>query len=146
MDRRNGMYKFFSKPMANPMTILQRSAMPENVKVATISNEILRRLKCSSTALSKRTMETVISEYMGNLEGMGYTPEWRTKVLKAAIIGYTRVLGKVSRGETSRNRKGAETLMARRFKSLVGNKDWYRVLKEEDDATEIQPPWERRGA
>ena len=41
MDRKTIMYKFYSKPMTNPLTILQRSAMPENIKIATISKEIL---------------------------------------------------------------------------------------------------------
>ena len=37
------MYSFYSKPMANLLTILKRSAMPEGTKVATVTAEIMRR-------------------------------------------------------------------------------------------------------
>ena len=33
------MYMFFSKPMASNMCLQQRSAMPENMKIATINQE-----------------------------------------------------------------------------------------------------------
>ena len=135
---------FYSKPVTNPLTILQRSAMPEGTKVATFSNEVTRRLKTSSTSLSRTTMENILGELLDNLGGMGYGEQWRTKVLRGAMTGYTRILHKVTKGETSRNRKGAETLTNRRFKALVGAKDWYRLGKE-DDAWELMPPWERAG-
>ena len=32
-------------------------------------------------------MEQIIMELMGDLEGMGYSREWRTKVLKGAMMG-----------------------------------------------------------
>ena len=32
------LYKFFKKEVSNPLTILQRSAMPESIKVATFTN------------------------------------------------------------------------------------------------------------
>ena len=35
------LYKLYSKPMKNPMTILKRSAQQENLKVNTMSAEVL---------------------------------------------------------------------------------------------------------
>ena len=48
------MYKFYSKPVTSKMTILRRSAMPEGLKVATTSQDILRRLKTTSEGASKK--------------------------------------------------------------------------------------------
>ena len=62
------------------------------------------------------------------------------------MTGYMRVLKKVADGTVRRNRKGADTLQNRRFKSLVGAKEWFRVDREEEDAWEIMPPWDRKGA
>ena len=89
---------FYSKPVTNPLTILQRSAMPEGTKVATFSNEVTRRLKTSSTSLSRTTMEKILGDLLGNLEGMGYGEQWRTKVLRGAMTGYTRILAKCPKG------------------------------------------------
>ena len=44
------MYKFYKKSFSNALTIMKRSAMPESVKEAIFSNEILRRLKASRRA------------------------------------------------------------------------------------------------
>ena len=94
------MYSFFQKPMVNPMTILERSAMPNKTKVATFSSEITRRLRTTSTAVSQAKTEEILMKLMGELEAMGYSLAWRTELLKSAMVGYTRVLGKVSRGQT----------------------------------------------
>ena len=70
--------------------------MPESVKVATFSNEILRRLKTSDTEVSQTEMEEILIQLMDDLTAIGYTQEWKEKVLRAAMLGYMRLLKKVS--------------------------------------------------
>ena len=70
---------------------------------------------------------------------MGYQEIWRSKMLKDAMVGYTRVLQKVAQGETQRNRKGVCTLLSRRFKRLVGPNELFR-LDQDTDAVELTPP------
>ena len=118
------LYKFYKKEVSNRITILQRSAMPEAVKVATFSSEILRRLKTTSVYLGKEETEEILSTFMEDLKVMGYTEEWRAKVLRSATVGYMRILGKVEKGESLRNRKGTCTLTNKRFKKLVGIREW----------------------
>ena len=89
--------------MVNPLTILQCSAMPEGMKVATMANEVKRRLKLSSTELDQEESEEVLKTYMEELSAMGYSESWRTNVLRSAITGYTQVLKKVEDGTTQRN-------------------------------------------
>ena len=48
---------------------------------------------------------------------LGVHQEWRTKIIKKALVGYPRILKIASAGTTSRNRKGNETLPNRRIKS-----------------------------
>ena len=134
----NILYKFYSKPVSNPFTILRRSAMPEGVKVATAVQEVMRRWKNTSMALGKATWEGITVAYMDRLAAMGYGVPWRAKILEKALIGYGRILRKESQGITRRNRKGAETAMKRRFKKMVGSQEWFRVADEEDQEYEVQ--------
>ena len=41
-------YIFYEKPMAISMVIQRRSAMPENMRVATLTQETIRRMMNSS--------------------------------------------------------------------------------------------------
>ena len=77
--------------------------MPESIKVATFSNEILRRLKTTHMEANQEDCERILIELMDNLAAMGYTEEWREKVMRAAIIGYMRLLERVRKGEIPRN-------------------------------------------
>ena len=48
--------------MVTPYTILRRSCIPEGTKVATMSSEISRRLKRTSTLLSKEENEEIVRD------------------------------------------------------------------------------------
>ena len=107
--------------------------MPEGLKVATTSQEILRRLKTSGEYLPKETAEEILKSYMDSLSEMGYSHAWKKRVLRTTMIGYVRVLAKSRRGEASRNRKGKDTLVSRRFKKLLGNQNWFRMGDQPGD-------------
>ena len=122
------MYKFYRKPMRSKLTILKRSAQPENMKVATMSLEITRRMKTSSEYLPKSVFEDILVTFMDELSAMGYPLEWRRKVLQSSMKGYMRVLRKVEEGTTTRNREGYATKSHRRFKKLCGKTEWFLDL------------------
>ena len=131
------LYNFYYKPVTNPLCILKRSALPEQVKVTTATQELLRRWKTSSLEVDTEEMEKITTRYMDNLMAMGYTLEWRVKVLKSALVGYQRILFKVDHDGIRRNRKGVDTHQKRRFRKLCGQAEWYRVKQE--DMQELEP-------
>ena len=49
-------YIFFEKPMASSMVIQRRSAMPENMRVSTLTQEVIRRMMNTSQKLDQRGM------------------------------------------------------------------------------------------
>ena len=99
--------------MSAKLTMLARSALPNNCKVATASAEVLRRLKRTSTALSQETVERILMDYMDDLCGMGYGLDWRTRVLRSTLVGYKRILSRDSKGGIRRNRLGKCTMLKR---------------------------------
>ena len=60
-------YEFYKKSMASRIGILQRSAVTENMKVATASAEFKRRWRNSSEHLSKEIMTKITQSYAEDL-------------------------------------------------------------------------------
>ena len=65
------LYKFYKKPMADKTPNRQTNALPENVKVTTVSNEVIRRMKCTLLRLPPRVVEDTLMEYMDELQKGG---------------------------------------------------------------------------
>merc|ERR1711954_12723 len=122
--------------MATRIGILSRSALMEDTKVSTVSAEFTRRWKNTSVYCSQEDFEEVTKQFLDDLEGMGYSREWRLKVLLSAIKGYTRVLRKVDLGLVARNRPGRDTKQKRRHKKLLRPATWFQVQREEDENSE----------
>ena len=91
------------KKMTNPLSILKRSAVGEGTKVSTAAAEIQRRFKNNSINSDRDKVEDTIMEYMECLIGMGYSEEWRIKLLTSSVKGYIRVLNLVAEGKTRQN-------------------------------------------
>ena len=70
------LYNFYKKPMANRAPNLASSAAPEGQKIATASQECIRRLKNTSRDLPKHVIERVLMEYMDELIRGGYEIEF----------------------------------------------------------------------
>merc|ERR1711954_282860 len=106
LEKETVMYEFYKKPVAAKLSILQRSAMPERMKVSTMTAEILRRLKYTSLGVGRDQQERILKDFMNDLTAMGYSHAWRTNVLESAMKGYCRILRSTRNGETLRDRTG----------------------------------------
>ena len=76
---------FFKKPSSSRMTIMASSALPPNVKRATMTNEVLRRLRNTKRSLPWSVFADTISEFSNDMKHMGYSESFRAKVIQAAI-------------------------------------------------------------
>ena len=65
-------YIFYQKPMASSMVIQKRSAMPENKRMATLNQEVIRRMLNTSERLYISYMLRVVDDYAGKLVNSGY--------------------------------------------------------------------------
>jgi hypothetical protein len=66
------LYIFFEKPMASTQTIQKRSAMPENGRMATLNQELVRRMLNTSEDLNMKERLGVIDNYCQKLTDSGY--------------------------------------------------------------------------
>ena len=121
------LYKFYKKPMASKMGMLGRSAQPEQMKVTTAVEELLRRWRNTSMFIAAEEVEEITKSYMDDLTGMGYSLKWRLNVVRSALVGYER---KLKSGE-NRHRSGASSRKSRRVKKLVGQRIWFTKGRKE---------------
>ena len=123
------LYKFYQKPMANQVSNRNSSAIPEQQKVSTTAQEILRRIKNTSRDLPPEVVEEVLMTYMEELETGGYNEGWRSKVLESAVVGYERILRSEITGQGYVNRPETHTKLKRRWNKLVGKHSWFKTDK-----------------
>ena len=83
-------YRFFKKSMSSRVTIMASSALAPNVKRATMTNEVLRRLRNTWRGLPWSVFADTISEFSNDMKNMGYGEIFRAKVIQAALTGYKR--------------------------------------------------------
>ena len=117
---------FYRKPMARCTPMLAKTALPENVKVATISQEIIRRLKNTLRHLPPEFTNKVIEEYVADLKRGGFHPSWIEKTVNSAITGYLKMVRAELDGTGYVNRPSHVNKTKRRFNKLLGKSTWYK--------------------
>ena len=120
------LYRFYQKPMTNLLVNLRSNAAPDQTKMATVSQEIVRRLKTTSRDLHHSVVEGVLLKYMEELRIGGHTLEFRKEALDSATRGYTRMWEKQVKGEGWVNRPEGSTRQARRHNKLLGKTNWFK--------------------
>ena len=129
-------YRFFKKPNSNRMTIMTSSALPPNVKRATMTNEVLRRLRNT-----KRDLSWSISVFSNDMRNMGYSEEFRAKVITAALTGYKWQCELADTGVRPLHRPWSGTLLG----SLLTMPDLYECLYPDCNMDSAGPSHLRAG-
>ena len=62
------MFEFYEKPMASKLVIMENSALPHRMKITTLSQEIVRRMRNTCRAVSSKRRGEILSVYMKKLE------------------------------------------------------------------------------
>ena len=87
-DDNKTMYKFFQKPMASNMVLQRCSAMPENMRVASLTQEMIRRMLNTSEDLDDSARVEVVDEYAQKLINSGYSLAQTRDIIVAGLKGY----------------------------------------------------------
>ena len=78
-------YKFYEKPVSSNVTVQQRTAMDENNKMKTLSNELTRRLLNTSESLGDTVRIEVVDKYSQKLFNSGYRKEQIQRIVMNGI-------------------------------------------------------------
>ena len=81
-------YTFYEKPMASPFSVMERSALPENTKISTLTQDLVRRMLNTSELISQGERNLVIENYIIKLTRSGYSKVQFKRIVISGLKGY----------------------------------------------------------
>ena len=134
------MWEFYEKPMASKFVIMENSALPQRMKITTLSQEIIRRMRNTCRNISSKRRGEILSVYMRKLQRSGYSVAMREKVAIAGLRGYLRMVKVEEEGGRKVNRPRQDGEEERRYKRLAGKSSWFRGSRGGGGATVMMKP------
>ena len=141
-------YKFYEKPVSSKFVIMERSALADNLKQSSLSQEIIRRLSNTLETITKVPRRTVCDadRYIGRGEVLeildkfeeklslsGYPIHKRQEIFKAGLTGYKRKLERtLGENDGLKHVLGAPGLEDRRIGKILDKDGWFNKESKGD--------------
>ena len=128
-------HTYFKKSMVSELVIMADSAQPNNVKFATLAQELVRRMKNMSRTSTIGERADVSNKFMIKMWKSGHNEETRSQKVKAASRGYYGMVENEVLGVRKVNRSANEGKREREIKRVLGKTEWYqpKFIKEGGD-------------
>ena len=128
-DQNEVEYVFYEKPMKSKMVIGKASALPNNVKMKTLTQEVFRRMHNTKETILEEHKSTMLTEYMKKLKTSGYTQEERYNILIGGMNTYNKLKKLEKEGKRKFYRPPEVTSLERNTKKCIKN-EWFKRGKE----------------
>ena len=122
-------YEFFEKPVATKLVLMEKNALPHRMKITTLTQEIIRRMKNTSRTIGKKRRAVILTNFMKKIMKYGYGAKTRRNVAIAGLKGYYRMVKTEEEGGRRVNRPRWERTRERRFKKLGGKANWFKKVE-----------------
>jgi hypothetical protein len=137
------MYQFFEKP-TNPNTVLhQRTAMAEDSKVRSLTNEVIRRMVTTGEMTSDEERCKILDEFAQKLYNSGYKLIQIRRIILAGIKRYEKMKRMARNGGRRLHRTAGESSSRRASKKLTEKSEWFRKEENNEDPSEWQSRQEK---
>ena len=128
-------YEFFNKPMANKNVIAKISALSENVKIASLNQNLIRRMLNTSEHVNIKTRTNIVDEFTQQLLNSGYDWDQVRKIIVSGLTGYENMVSRAKRTGSGLHRSAAEGAQERRRKKLLAKSSWFRSAPKTDNSS-----------
>ena len=98
------LYEHYRKPVANPLVMLQMSAMPGDMKRTVLTQEVVRVRKNISLELPWETTVRHLNDFSERMRLSGYDESYRYQVIKSGVEGFDKMLKEQEAGGRPINR------------------------------------------
>ena len=119
-------YKFYKKKMSNHQVMLSRSAMPGSIKINSLTQEVIRRLRNTRRCLDWSVKTEILSEFSHSLMSSGYPESFRLEVIQAGLKGFQAQCDRSDRGEVPLHRPRSFQRKERIKKKAITKTSWFR--------------------
>ena len=134
------MYSFYEKPMAAKTVMRRESALSENTKVSSLSQDLIRRLKNINLELPTSARVEAINDFASKLMSSGYTRDQTRTIVVAGIKGYEKAVKLHLEGTRKLHRSAMEGAARRYKKKLLDKSNWFKGgEKKDEDEDEVCP-------
>ena len=125
------MYTFYEKPMSCNQVMHADSALPENMRVASLQAEVTRRMQNVSELLPDRERVAVLDRYAQKMANSGYQLTYIRKRLVGGLPSYERRLARSKLEKTHKSWKALHESAGASWgtrwrKKLTGKSTWYK--------------------
>ena len=128
-------YEFYEKPMASKLVVMQRSAVPHKIKINTLSQEVIRRMRNTRRTVGKKRRAEIMTTFMKKLKRSGYSSKTRRNVALAGMKGYLNMVKEEQAGGRRVNRPRWEGAKSRRIKKISAKSNWFRRKRKSGAGT-----------
>ena len=98
-------YEFFQKPMSNNVVIQKKSALSENVKLSSRTEEVVRRLKHTRCDFPDSFRIDTLEDLSQRMCNSGHKPLFIRRILATGIAKYERMVKNSKLEETDKEFK-----------------------------------------
>ena len=105
---------------------MEKRALPHRIKVTTLTQEVIRRMRNTSRSVGKSRRAEILSNFMKKMKKSGYCRKTRRNVLLAGLKGYFRMVKEEDAGGRKVNRPRWEGASSRRLKKLGAKANWFK--------------------
>ena len=128
------MYSYFEKPTSSKQVLARKSAMSENGKVASLSQDLVRRMKNTSQELPQEQKNEIVDQYSRKLASSGYSRAQIHRIITAGLKGFEKLARKQREGKGNIHRPAAEGAAARNRAKLLGKTTWFKPRKNKEQS------------
>jgi hypothetical protein len=119
-------YEFYRKPMANRLTMLHQSAMPDKMKRTTLSQEVIRILRNCHPDLPWEQKLVHLNNFTERMRDSGYPEKNREEVIQSGLKGYEIMLEVERAGGRPVNRLKKSDQTDRKKEKAKKKDTWYK--------------------
>ena len=123
-------YIFYEKPMKSMLVIGKESALPFNVKMKSLTQEVFRRLHNTRMTQMESHRTPILTKFMAKMKASGYTALDRLKVLEGGFNTFDRIKKLEEEGKRLFYRPPSVRDKERK-KKKENEKEWFKSKKED---------------
>ena len=100
--------------------------MPENMKISSLSQEVVRRMVNTGEMVCQADRNEILEKYISKLEISGYSKFQTSRILVAGLKGYEAKLSRARKEGRDIHIEARKSLAARARKKLTEKENWFK--------------------